>query len=255
MRDSSLCFVFVHDLLVQVFNDHLVHFDHKLQDFLSTTSFKTSSTMSSTTKPPPPPPPHPPKTSSTSSSTSTKHTSTSSTAPPHSTKTCSFGTAYGYQHPVKDVKKSYTLNSQSGAGCKRWGWYEIPSLSELRDGSSVSGPLYVGAGGNDIAKAIEVGYWKAWADSHGRVTVKYQLHHPPYTLAEVNVHLGCLPLNKCSASDYGWRSGPYYGASSLSTSPLEYPDECPRGEKVALIVHAKIEKKYETSTCPPPKAF
>ena len=45
------------------------------------------------------------------------------------------------------------LDTQSGQGCNRWGWYETPTLAELQSG--ISGQLYVGGGGNDISKVVK----------------------------------------------------------------------------------------------------
>jgi hypothetical protein len=135
------------------------------------------------------------------------------------------------------VAKSFTLNTQSGRGCKRWGWYETPTLADLQGG--ISGPLYVGAGGNDISKATDVGIWVATANALGKVTVTYLLN-PPYALGEVHVDLDCLPIDTCAPGQYT------FGASGLkvatySTGLLTYPS-CSGGSKAALIVHAAVDK-------------
>lgn len=201
-----------------------------------TSSLPSSITSSSTTS------------SSTSSSTSTS--STTSSAPP-TLKTCGFGTAFGYQNPVGGQAKSYTLNTQSGAGCNRWGWYETPTVAELQGG--ISGPLYVGAGGNDISKAVDVGIWVATANAQGRVTVTYLLN-PPYTLAEVHVNLVCLPLTKCAPGQYTYNAGSIPNLPTWSNpTPLVYPT-CTGGSKAALVIHAAVNILTVVGSCPPPKA-
>ncbi|KAL0943578.1 uncharacterized protein CTRU02_201465 [Colletotrichum truncatum] len=184
------------------------------------------------------------------SSTSSTETPTAPTPPP-SLKTCAFGTAFGFQNPVAGVEKSTTLNSQSGQGCNRWGWYETPTLAELQGG--ISGPLYVGAGGNDITKAIDVGVWVATANPTGRVTVTYLLN-PPYVLAEVHVDLDCLPIDKCGPGQYTYNAGSIPNLPTWSNpTPLVYPT-CSGGSRAYLIVHAAVNILTVTNTCPAPKA-
>ncbi|KAK3996646.1 hypothetical protein QBC44DRAFT_257385 [Cladorrhinum sp. PSN332] len=194
-----------------------------------------------------------PTTSSTTSEppTSTTEPPTTSTSPPPTLKTCSFGTAFGYQNPVAGVQKSFTLDTQSGAGCNRWGWYETPTLAELQGG--ISGPLYVGAGGNDITKATDVGIWVATANALGRVTVTYLLN-PPYALAEVHVNLVCLPLTRCAPGQYTYNAGAIPNLPTWSNpTPLVYPS-CSGGSRAALVVHAAVNVLTVVETCPPPKA-
>jgi hypothetical protein len=127
-----------------------------------------------------------------------------------------------------------TLNTQSGAGCNRWGWYVPLTLSSL----PFSGPLYVGAGGNDISKATNVGSWIARLVD-GKVVVTYNFV-APYTAAEVHVDLACLPIEKCAPGQYGFGSTfAGDGVGSYSTPGLAWPS-CGAGGKVYLIVHAKV---------------
>ncbi|KAK3314575.1 hypothetical protein B0H66DRAFT_520634 [Apodospora peruviana] len=171
------------------------------------------------------------------------------TPAPPTLKTCSFGTAFGYQNPVGGTAKSFTLNTQSGQGCNRWGWYETPTLAELQGG--ISGPLYVGAGGNDITKAVDVGIWVATANALGRVTVTYLLN-PPYALAEVHVKLACLPIDKCAPGQYTYNAGTIPNLPTWSNpTPLVYPT-CSGGAKAALIVHAAVNILSVTSACGTP---
>ncbi|GAB1320497.1 hypothetical protein MFIFM68171_10707 [Madurella fahalii] len=163
--------------------------------------------------------------------TSTSSPTTSATASP---APCDFGTAFGYQ----SAQKSYTLDTQSGQGCNRWGWYETPTLAELQGG--ISGPLYVGAGGNDISKATNVGIWTAKASTAGQVTVTY-LTTPLYSLAEVHVDLACLPIDKCAPGSYTFGRDGLGGVSTFTTPQLQYPS-CSGGSRAALIIHAAISQ-------------
>ena len=187
-------------------------------------------------------------TTSTTSTTWTTSTSTSATETPVPTA-CGFGTAFGYQNPVGGVQKSLMLNTQSGQGCNRWGWYETPTLAELQGG--ISGPLYVGAGGNDISKAQNVGIWVATANASGKVTVTYSLN-PPYALAEVHVNLTCLPITKCAPGQYSFGKSGLNDVTTYSTALITYPT-CSGGFKAALIVHAAVDK-LTVGTCSAPIA-
>ncbi|KAK4215065.1 hypothetical protein QBC37DRAFT_313080 [Rhypophila decipiens] len=205
----------------------------------SSTSSSSSSTV--TTTPPP---------SSTSAASSTSTTTTTTTSAPPTLKTCSLGTAFGYQNPVGGVSRSTTLNTLSGQGCNRWGWYESPTVAELQGG--ISGPLYVGAGGNDISKAIDVGIWVATANAQGKVTVTYLLN-PPYALAEVHVNLVCKSaITKCAPGQYTYKAGSIPNLPTWSNpTPLTYPT-C--SGPVGLIMHAAVNILSATDTCPAPKA-
>jgi hypothetical protein len=216
----------------------------------STSSSVVSSTTSSSTTSSSAEPSTTSSSSAEPSTTSTSTTSTTSSAPP-TLKTCGLGTAFGYQNPVSGTQKSFTLDTQSGQGCNRWGWYETPTLSELQSG--ISGPLYVGAGGNDITKAIEVGIWVATANALGGVTVTYLLN-PPYALAEAHVNLVCLPLDKCAPGQYTYNADAIPNLPTWSNpTPLKYPT-CSGGSKAALVIHAAVNVLTVVSTCPPPKA-
>ena len=186
----------------------------------------------------------------TSTSTLTV-TVTSTTSPPPSLKTCGFGTAFGYENPVAGVQKSIPLKTQSGSGCNRWGWHETPTVAELQGG--ISGPLYVGAGGNDVSQAIDAGIWVATANAQGRVTVTYLLN-PPYTLAAVHVQLACLPINDCNQDQYTYNAGAIPNLPTWSNpTPLVYPT-CSGGSRAYLIISASLNVLTVTKACPPPKA-
>ncbi|KAK3363981.1 hypothetical protein B0T25DRAFT_576423 [Lasiosphaeria hispida] len=146
---------------------------------------------------------------------------------------------------------SVQLNTQSGNGCNRWGWYETPTLAELQ--SSISGILYVGAGGNVIANAINVGTWTASASPIGGVTVTYNLS-PGYFIDEAHIDLDCLPINTCAPGQYTFNSGalpnvPVYA----NPTPLQYP-ACSGGAQAYLIIHGSINYLTTATTCTEPVA-
>ena len=192
-------------------------------------------------------------TPTTTTETTTTTTTTTSSAS-CTVQTCSFGTAFGYQPPEGTTQKSFPLNTQSGNGCNRWGWFEKPTLADLQ-GGGISGFLYVGAGGNDISHAFLVGTWTATATAQGLVTVTYHLSDPPYTLADVHVDLVCTPPPlDCAPGQYTFNSGPLPpNTSDFSTPPLLYPI-CPAGSEAALIVHASVNVATTATTCPGPVA-
>jgi hypothetical protein len=203
-----------------------------------------SSTTTSTDKPTPTTTTTTDKPTPTTTTTTDKPTPTTTTSTTKPTPTvCEFGTAFGYW-----PGKSQTLDTQPGQGCNRWGWYQTPTKSELQAG--ISGPLYVGAGRNDISKATQVGTWTATADSSGKVTVTY-LVTPPYAIDEVHVDLSCLPIDKCAPGSYTFGNDKVGHATTYSTPALVYPS-CPKGYGPALIIHAAIVKSSETSTCAEP---
>jgi len=180
----------------------------------------------------------------TSSTTSSTWTTSTSTATP---SVCDYGTAFGYQ----DYSHSFTLNSQSPQpqGCNRWGWYETPTEAALKAG--ISGILYVGAGQNVLSKATNVGTWSA-IETNGIVYVTYAVT-PPYTIREVQVDLGCLPMSTCAPGQYKFGKTLGTGVTSYTTTPgVPFPS-C--GTKTPyLIIHAKIGVPSSTTACPPPVA-
>jgi hypothetical protein len=118
----------------------------------------------------------------------------------------------------------------------------------------ISGPIYVGAGSNDVTTAIDVGIWVATANALGRVTVTYLLN-PPYALAAVHVQLACLPVGNCNPDQYTYNAGAIPNLPTWSNpTPLVYPT-CSGGSKVYVIVNASINTSMVTVTCPPPKAI
>jgi hypothetical protein len=180
-----------------------------------------------------------------SSIASTSIASKTSSAPP-TVITCELGTAIGRQEG-----DSVTLDTQSGGGCNRWGWYETPTLAELQSG--ISGILYVGAGGNNIDNAIGVGDWTAIASPTGGVTVTYSLD-PGYFIDEAHIDLDCLPIDSRAPSQYTFNSGALPNLPVYSNpTPLQYPT-CFGGSQAYLIIHGSINYLTTTTTCSPPVA-
>ncbi|KAK3898066.1 hypothetical protein C8A05DRAFT_38365 [Staphylotrichum tortipilum] len=124
------------------------------------------------------------KTSPTTTTTTTTTATTTTTSASTVFLTWNFDTAFGYQAPVNGMPNSFELDTQSGTGCNRSGWYETSTLDSLQH-AGINGPLYVGAGRNDISKAISMGSWTATASPEGNVKAIYQLNSPQYSLAEV----------------------------------------------------------------------
>jgi hypothetical protein len=189
---------------------------------VSSTESSTRTTESSTST-----------TAMTTTITETSSTTTSSTTTSSSAAVCTSGTAFGYW-----PGDSITLDTQSGNGCNRWGWYETPTLAELQSG--ITGTLYVGAGMNDISKATDVGDWTAIANPVGGVTVTYSFS-PPYTATEINIDLDCLPIATCTPGQYTYgNTFPAPGVPVASNPvPLQYPT-CSGGSVAYLIIHAQV---------------
>jgi hypothetical protein len=159
--------------------------------------------------------------------------------PPPPVVSCKFGTAFGFQTDPT----SFTLNTQSGQGCNRWGWYQTPTLAALQSG--ISGPLFVGSNPNTH---VNVGTWFAFANAVGGITVTYLLN-PPYTLGSVHVDLACLPIDKCAPGDYTYKADNLPEVPVWSNpTPIQYP-RCSGGSKAGLIIHADINI-LTVGTCP-----
>ncbi|RYP71075.1 hypothetical protein DL770_008173 [Monosporascus sp. CRB-9-2] len=174
-------------------------------------------------------------TSTPNPSTTTIHT------PTPNPSTCGYGTAFGYQ----DSSNSFTFRSitTSTKGCNRWGWYEQPSASALKSG--ISGSLLVGAGGNDISKATNVGTWTAKLTG-GLVTVTSSTTDS-YLMTEVHVEVKCPPITKCAPGQYIYNSGSISTNSYTTIPGIPYPT-CAGGAKPVLIIHAAISQS-STTTC------
>jgi hypothetical protein len=105
----------------------------------------------------------------------------------------------------------------------------------------------VGAGGNDISKATNVGTWVATANAIGKVSVMYSLTGP-YQLSEVHVDLACLPIDKCAPGSYTFGIGGL-STKSYTSPPLQYP-ACGGSSQAALIIHAAVDVVIASGTCP-----
>ncbi|RYP21721.1 hypothetical protein DL765_002077 [Monosporascus sp. GIB2] len=174
------------------------------------------------------------------------HNPSTYTPTPPIPSNCGYGTAFGYQ----DSKKSFTFRSitTKTKGCNRWGWYQQPSASNLVSG--ISGSLLVGAGGNDISKATNVGTWTAKLKG-GLVTVTSSTTGS-YLMTEVHVEVKCPPITECAPGQYVYNSGSISTNSYTTTPGIKYPT-CAGGAKPVLIIHAAISKR-STTTCSAPVA-
>ncbi|KAJ9646313.1 hypothetical protein H2199_002362 [Coniosporium tulheliwenetii] len=166
-------------------------------------------------------------------------------------KYCSFGTAFGYS---SSNPKSLTLNSYTPLpnSCKRWGWYTTLTTAQLSSG--IGGPLYVGAGQNDISKATDVGTWSATL-SGGNVYFTYSLSGA-YSLADVHVDIGCLSFASCSPGQFKYVNDAFTDSpavTSFTTPGLKLPS-CSAG-KLYVIVHASVNTAKSRSACPAPMAI
>ncbi|OBT81315.1 hypothetical protein VE02_10113 [Pseudogymnoascus sp. 03VT05] len=170
--------------------------------------------------------------------------------PPPTVRYCPVGTAFGYStSPLSPALNSLVPKPNT---CNRWGWYVTPTAAQLS--ARISGPLYVGAGGNVISKATNVGTWSA--NSQGTdVFVTYALTGPYYP-DQVHVDIGCMPFKKCAPGQYKYGNEALAGTGkSTFTTPagaLKVPT-CSTG--VYLIVHAAVDTvetiptTSQSSTC------
>ncbi|CEJ57729.1 hypothetical protein PMG11_06413 [Penicillium brasilianum] len=162
------------------------------------------------------------------------------TPPPPTTQWCGIGTAFG------KAVSSQTLNSLVPLPntCKRWGWYTYTS-------SPVSGTLYVGAGGNDIGKAVDVGTWSATVSGQF-IDVTYTLKNDSpsnvFQVTEVHVYASCTKPTTCAPGQYTYsRTG--LTAQSYDTGPIDTKCNGPW----YIIVHAAVSQQFpSTATCPTP---
>ncbi|KAH7027162.1 uncharacterized protein B0I36DRAFT_375202 [Microdochium trichocladiopsis] len=150
------------------------------------------------------------------------------------------------ERPTRSTRKSFTLDTQPGQGCNRWGWSDTSTLAELQGGSSgdIKGPLYVGARGNDITKAV----------TEGKVAIGWALAKG-YNLAEANVYFDCLHLDQCTADSDTCNSASLTAKDTRywAVTMLAHP-KYPSGSQAALIVHAFVNIKTKDSKCPAIKA-
>lgn len=175
--------------------------------------------------------------------------------PPPTVRYCSVGTAFGYStSPLSPALNSLVPKPNT---CNRWGWYVTPTAAQLSAG--IGGPLYVGAGGNVISKATNVGTWSAKSQGTA-VSVTYALTGPYYP-DQVHVDIGCMPFKKCAPGQYAYSNEKLAGTGmSTFTTPagaLKVPT-CSTG--MYLIVHAAVDTietvptTSQLSTCHAPLA-
>jgi len=111
---------------------------------------------------------------------------------------CQFGTGYAYNsacNPNGSAACTYYIKNLSGTGCGngKWGWYFALTPASL---AAFSAPLYVGAGGNNLASGTAVGTVSI-TTSGSAITVHYTVD-PAYGLNFIHVQLDCDVPPKCS---------------------------------------------------------
>lgn len=214
---------------------------------LSSSSPAPSSTPSSSSTPVSPVTPSSSSVTFTSCTSSIKPTSTPSKAkstpcttgpgnhptPSSTTQYCTFGTAFGYS---TSCSQTFQSMSRCPTTCQRWGWYETFTSSQISKG--LSGPLYVGAGGNDQSKAINVGSWSAQMHQDGKIYVYYSAAGG-YSLGQVMVDVGCAPISSCNPSGFDYTFSPAQGTTSFTTGGMAVPS-CGKNGSPYLIVQATI---------------
>ena len=182
-----------------------------------------------------------PSTSHKAPSSSSTPCKTSPHAPPTPSSTityCPFGTAFGYETSCSQTFESLY---QCPETCQRWGWYNGFNNQQISKG--ISGPLYVGAGGNDLSKSIDVGSWSAQKHSDGKVYV-YLSVAGGYSLGSVNVDVGCTPISSCNPGGFDYsNNGLPSGTTSFTTPGLTLPG-CGNGGQNYIIVQAGINSAH-----------
>jgi len=178
---------------------------------------------------------------------------TSTTTPPPPPQTCDIGTAFGYVRPpgspvAINFNGDFVGPAIDDNTCKRWGWYFKMTAEDLSKG--FDGVLLVGAGGNDVTKAIEVGTFEVTFAS-GKLTVSYHLYDT-YDLSEVHIYAACSEPDKCSPGSYTYPGGGPQ-PNLLGTADREFTIEISLNEGCSsywLIFHAKVNQA--SASCPPP---
>jgi hypothetical protein len=128
--------------------------------------------------------------------------------------------------------------------CQRWGWYNVFTSQQISKG--ISGPLYVGAGGNDISKAVNVGSWFAQVHSDGKVYVYFSVAGG-YSLSSVHVDIGCTPISSCNPGGYDYGNNNLTGGTtSFTTTGIAVPS-CGNWSKNYIIIHADISSTHTGS--------
>lgn len=142
------------------------------------------------------------------------------TLPPPPPATCG-GTAYGYATSAGDVDKTFvSLNIG-----KNWGWV-------IQGPVPVSGNLYMGAGGNDISKALVVGTFTI-AKVGNNLVLTYTTKAPWY-ISETHFYYSNSPPAKIAPGKFGNKHTLDAGKTS-DTYTLPYD-----ASKTTYIIHAAI---------------
>ncbi|KAF7509242.1 hypothetical protein GJ744_008302 [Endocarpon pusillum] len=139
-------------------------------------------------------------------------------APPPPPSTCD-GTAYGYVPGQSETFVSLGIG-------KNWGWV-------LTGKPPLSGPLYLGAGGNDISKATVVGSFTITAVGKNLV-VTYTTNAPWY-LSTTHFYYGSAPPSKIAPGQFGNTHGGLLAGTTTDTFTIPLD-----AKNTKYIVHAGI---------------
>lgn len=143
--------------------------------------------------------------------------------PPPPPQTCS-GTAYGYVAPPGPGQSTTFISLGIG---KNWGWVITGSTPP-----TISGTLYLGAGGNDISKATAVGTFTI-AHMGSKLVVTYNAFSPWY-LSSTHFYYGSAPPAKIAPGQFGYK---HDLAASITTDSHSIAFD---PSKTTYIVHAGI---------------
>jgi len=158
---------------------------------------------------------------------------------------CDLGTAYGYV-----AGSAITFNGHlTPQNCKHWGWYYFVPSGTLT-GGGLSGRLLVGAGGNDITKATDVGGFTATL-SGTTLTVTYTLSSG-FDLSEVHIYASCNTPGSCAPGSYGFPN-PVPNLSGATDTSFQTTISVSSCTNYYLIFHAKVSQTLPLATpCPTP---
>jgi len=159
-------------------------------------------------------------------------------------KSCDIGTAFGYVRKPSGLN-NINLNTLPPKNCNsRWGWYFTPTKDQLLATVGISGDLFVGAGGNDIMKAIDVGDFKATLSTTPaglELTVTYTLDSG-FDLGEVHVYAACTAPKSCAPGSFTY---PATQPNLSGTSDTSFVAKfiVPSCTSYYIVIHAKVNQR------------
>jgi len=167
--------------------------------------------------------------------------------PPPPGHWCDIGTAFGYKPGTPNFNGNPVGPAISATTCKRWGWYFIVPTSTLSGG--ITGDLLVGAGGNDVTKATDVGSFTATL-SGTALAVTYSLTSG-FDLSEVHVYASCNKPTSCAPGSYTYPGSAVLDLSATTDTHFETTITVASCSTYYLIFHAKVNQSFPADvTCP-----